>query len=141
MTASREIELKLDCDAADLAALADHPLLHSPDAGHVTLHATYYDTDAGDLRAAGLALRVRRETGPDGERVIQTVKAGADGAGLFVRAEWERTIPGPAPDRAALDDPVNHPRLAAMRAASGAGIFASTHTCSPASKPGMSGTP
>ncbi|MFY9290217.1 MAG: CHAD domain-containing protein [Methylorubrum rhodinum] len=104
MTASREIELKLDCDAADLAALADHPLLHSPDAGHVTLHATYYDTDAGDLRAAGLALRVRRETGPDGERVIQTVKAGADGAGLFDRAEWERTIPGPAPDRAALDD-------------------------------------
>ncbi len=104
MTAAREIELKLDCDAADLAALAAHPLLDTPDASTVSLRATYYDTDAGDLRAAGLSLRVRRETGPDGERVIQTVKAGADGAGLFDRAEWERAIAGPAPDRAALDD-------------------------------------
>ncbi len=96
MTAAREIELKLDCDAADLAALSAHPLLESPDERTVALRATYYDTDAGDLRAAGLSLRVRRETGPDGERVIQTVKAGADGAGLFDRSEWERAIPGPA---------------------------------------------
>ncbi|WP_342151446.1 CHAD domain-containing protein [Methylorubrum sp. SB2] len=104
MKAAREIELKLDCDAGDLAALAVHPLLDSQEAGTLTLRATYYDTDAGDLRAAGLSLRVRRETGPDGERVIQTLKAGAGGAGLFDRAEWERAIPGPAPDRAALDD-------------------------------------
>ena len=104
MTAAREIELKLDGDAADLAALADHPLLSSPDAGTVSLRATYYDTDAGDLRAAGLSLRISRETRPDGARVIQTVKVAADGAGLFNRAEWERAIAGPAPDRAALDE-------------------------------------
>ncbi len=103
MTAAREIELKLDCDAADLAALNVHPLLPSSDERTIALRVTYYDTDAGDLRAAGLSLRVRRETGPGGERVIQTVKAQAQGAGLFDRTEWEQAIAGPAPDRAALD--------------------------------------
>lgn len=99
MTTPREIELKLECEVADLAALANHPLLRAdgtPEA--VVLTSTYFDTAKGDLRKGGLTLRVRRE----GDRRIQTVKAASASAGLFDRAEWETDIAGETPDLAVL---------------------------------------
>jgi len=95
MTTPREIELKLECEVSDLAALANHPLLQAdgtPEA--VVLTSTYFDTAGGDLRKGGLTLRVRRE----GARRIQTVKAASASAGLFDRAEWEAEISGEVPD-------------------------------------------
>jgi inorganic triphosphatase YgiF len=101
MTTPREIELKLECGVADLPALASHPLLQADTAPEtVVLSSTYFDTAKGDLRKAGLTLRVRR----DGERRIQTVKAAAGGAGLFDRAEWEADIAGERPDLERLGD-------------------------------------
>ena len=95
MTTPREIELKLECGVADLPALASHPLLQADGTPEpVVLTSIYFDTAKGDLRRAGLTLRVRRE----GERRVQTVKAAASGAGLFDRAEWEGEIAGERPD-------------------------------------------
>ncbi|MGU3540513.1 CYTH and CHAD domain-containing protein [Methylobacterium sp. A54F] len=97
----REIELKLECDGPDLAALAAHPLLRGTgEDAPEHLASTYFDTPGRDLRAAGLTLRVRRA----GETRLQTVKAGTGGVGLFDRAEWERPIAGDVPDPAAYAD-------------------------------------
>lgn len=91
----REVELKLDCAASDLTVLAAHPRLDGAvAAGPDRLVTTYYDTPGRDLRAAGLTLRVRAQ----GDRFVQTVKAGGGGVGLFDRAEWESEIPGETPD-------------------------------------------
>ncbi|WP_232628551.1 CYTH and CHAD domain-containing protein [Methylobacterium sp. Leaf118] len=95
MSSLREIALTLDCEGPDLLALAAHPLLHAPEERAVHLQATGYDTDAGDLRAAGFALLVSQEAGPDGERIVQTVQAGPG-------TRWERAITGPDPDHDAL---------------------------------------
>ncbi|MDP4002371.1 CYTH and CHAD domain-containing protein [Methylobacterium sp. NEAU K] len=93
--APREVELKLDCAASDLSALAAHPRLQGAgDSAPTPLVTTYYDTPDRDLRAAGLTLRVRAKGG----RHIQTVKAGNGGVGLFDRAEWEAEIAGETPD-------------------------------------------
>jgi inorganic triphosphatase YgiF len=102
MSAPREIELKLECDGPDLAALAAHPLLRGEGEGAAPepTTSTYYDTADGDLRKAGLTLRVRQR----GARRIQTVKAAASGAGLFDRSEWEGDIAGDAPEPGALAD-------------------------------------
>ncbi len=91
----REVELKLDCAASDLTALAAHPLFQGAEAAEPhRLVTTYYDTPGRDLRAAGLTLRVRAERG----RFVQTVKAGGGGVGLFDRAEWESEISDETPD-------------------------------------------
>lgn len=100
MDAPREIELKLECTGPDLAVLAAHPLLQGEGASTELLTSTYFDTQAGDLRAAGLTLRVRRQ----GETFTQTVKSGEIGAGLFDRAEWESAISGEMPEAAAYAD-------------------------------------
>ena len=53
------------------------------------LASTYYDTAKAELRAAGVALRVRR----DGRRWVQTVKGeGSVTAGLHTREEYEWPI-------------------------------------------------
>ena len=97
MVAPREIELKLECEGSDLAELSRHPFLQAEASEESRfLTSTYFDTEAGDLRAAGLTLRVRR----DGEAFVQTVKAAAATAGLFDRAEWEAPVAGNAPDLA-----------------------------------------
>jgi inorganic triphosphatase YgiF len=91
--APEEVELKLAIDAGDIDALGQSPLLSGVASEDRELFATYYDTDDGDLRIAGLSLRIRRV----GERFIQTLKAGSDGgAALFARTEWERDVAGPS---------------------------------------------
>ncbi|HEX2554601.1 MAG TPA: CHAD domain-containing protein [Microvirga sp.] len=96
--APREIELKLAGDADAVRALARHPILkgakRAPGAGG-TLKATYFDTPEGDLREAGLSVRVRAK----GEAWIQTVKAERGERGLVLdRNEWEVPVAGPALD-------------------------------------------
>jgi triphosphatase len=101
MVAPREIELKLECEGSDLAELSRHPFLQaegSEDSRFLT--STYFDTAAGDLRSAGLTLRVRR----DGETFVQTVKAAATAPGLFDRSEWEAPVAGNAPDLAQVSE-------------------------------------
>lgn len=93
----REIELKLEIDPADIAALKAHPLLAVSTAITHRQVSTYFDTAEQQLRRSGFALRVREIDG----RFIQTVK----GAGLFDRPEWEKPIAGPIP----TDTPVAAP--------------------------------
>jgi triphosphatase len=91
----REIELKFAVPAARAAeALATIDGLASAESRALT--STYFDTDKGALRRAGLALRVRR----DGGRFVQTLKSAGDGA--FSRGEWETEVKGPGVDLAAL---------------------------------------
>lgn len=89
-----EIELKLDITAAAADVLEQSGLL-GESRGHTLLHATYYDTPDGLLRAHGLTLRIRRE----GKRLIQTVKRLHGGtAGLFARGEWDFSVPAWTPE-------------------------------------------
>lgn len=89
-----ERELKLEFAAEDAASLARAPALDLAEASERRLVATYFDTADEDLCRAGFTLRVRDHGG----RHVQTVKAeGAAAAGLFVRPEWERAVPGPDP--------------------------------------------
>lgn len=99
--APREVELKLEADAAEVGRLPEHPIFRTaqpaPDAGG-PLHAIYFDTGKGSLREAGLSVRVRRQ----GEVWIQTIKAEQNGRGLILdRSEWETSVAGPELDLAA----------------------------------------
>ena len=85
----REIELKLEIDPADIAALKAHPRLAASAAKTQRQVSTYFDTAKQSLCKSGFALRVREIDG----RFIQTVK----GAGLFDRPEWEKPVAGPEP--------------------------------------------
>lgn len=105
----QEIELKLSFDSQDSDRLAGAALLTGSPAPVVTLDAVYYDTGDHALRAAGYSLRVRREDG----RHVQTIKAAGNGAGLFVRREWERAMEGETP----VLDPVADPLHEAVGAA------------------------
>jgi len=105
----REIELKLDCAGPDFTVLSTHPLLRDVAAvPSQLLLSRYYDTPDHALRKAGLTLRIREE----GERRIQTVKAGSGQVGLFDRAEWETDIAGDQPDPAAWAGTAAEPVLA-----------------------------
>jgi len=59
-----------------------------------TLASTYYDTPAGALAKAGMALRVRA----DGRRFVQTLKTAEAADGAMGRGEWESEVSGPKPD-------------------------------------------
>ena len=97
MREGMEVELKLTCDAAALAALAEMPRLKTA-ASKVTdeLRSVYFDTTDRALRKAGFVLRVRQTR--DG--YVQTAKATGDG--LIERKEWEHPLTGPDPDITAL---------------------------------------
>jgi triphosphatase len=100
MSEPREVELKLELSAADLAALTPRRMAQLGATGGETQHltSTYYDTPKGRLRKRGLTLRVRA----DGDGHVQTVKAdGKNGGGLFDRSEWETAVDGDSPDLAA----------------------------------------
>lgn len=87
----REVELKFrvprEAGEALLASLDREP-------DREQLQSTYFDTDRGSLRDAGLTLRVRREHG----RWLQTVKSSRAADGGLGRGEWEAATSGEAPD-------------------------------------------
>lgn len=68
-----EIEFKFEIPRASLPAL--EAALRGPDSQRTHLQARYFDTEAGDLAAHGIALRLRKE----GPRWVQTAKALGDG--------------------------------------------------------------
>lgn len=83
MSTADEIELKFLADPKDVdAVLAAAP---EGEDREQELVSTYYDTPAGDLRQAGVSLRIRRH----GDQRIQTLKRG-DG---FAREEHEVEVP------------------------------------------------
>ncbi len=97
---SQEIELKLALGPEGPDALRHHPLLADIAPGVTFLGNTYFDTPAGELEMARMALRLRRLDG----RLLQTVKTrGEGGGGLSQRGEWEWQVPGPGLDLAGPD--------------------------------------
>ncbi|MEM6622380.1 MAG: CHAD domain-containing protein [Pseudomonadota bacterium] len=103
----REIELKLELDPAQEKRLRSSAALRARSQGRArteTLHSVYYDTADHALRAAGIALRLRKA----GRRWIQTVKqaAGPMQNGLSEPLEDEAPVPGPnlRPERITDDD-------------------------------------
>ncbi len=97
MRENEEVELKLTCDAAALAALHDWPRLKAASSRATDdLESVYFDTGDRALQKACYVLRVRKTR--DGH--VQTAKAGGDG--LIKRKEWERPVKGSTPSVAAL---------------------------------------
>lgn len=92
-----EVELKLEYDPADRDRVVTSALLSIAGRTCQRLVATYFDTSDLQIDKAGYVLRIRS----DGQSAIQTVKTSASrAAGLFVRGEWERSVP---PDQPVLD--------------------------------------
>lgn len=99
MTAPTEVELKLALPPTQIDALLHHPVLASTPPVQQQLANTYFDTPAGDLAAARIAVRLRQLD----SQVLQTVKtAGQGGGGLSSRQEWEWQVPDPSLDQSAL---------------------------------------
>lgn len=96
MSASREIELKLEVGAEDVPALKRLPPLDKVRCHRGKQTSIYFDTADGLLREAGLTLRVRQS----GRHYLQTIKAngGVAGGGLFDRGEWEQPLDQNQPD-------------------------------------------
>jgi triphosphatase len=88
-----EVELKLVVTAEGAEALAAADWVRAATPAAVPLAATYFDTADRALLKAGYSLRVRTE----GARVVQTVKASGQSAGLFARPEWECEVAGSEP--------------------------------------------
>ncbi|MBW6390585.1 CYTH domain-containing protein [Billgrantia antri] len=96
---SEEIEMKLALGETGPERLLQHPLLRSgvDDARH--LANVYFDTPAGELEAARMALRLRRH----GDSWVQTLKTSGEGAGGYSRRdEWEWPVASETLDRARL---------------------------------------
>lgn len=87
-----EIEFKLSCTPLSARTLARHLTRLCGAAPHkLQLQNTYYDTPNQDLRAQGIALRIRQQ----GNLRLQTVKcAGSMSGGLSSRPEWETPYSG-----------------------------------------------
>src|SRR5690554_3729499 len=98
---SVEIEIKLALGTTGPKQLRQHPLLQ---AGHNSDHLlgnTYFDTPSGELEAARMALRLRR----DGNRWIQTLKTDGVGSGGYSRRrEWEWPVSTDVLDHALLGE-------------------------------------
>lgn len=87
-----EVELKLELSAQSADAVEASDLFVGA-VKVVRQHAIYFDTPDHDLARAGLSLRIRQ----NGDRRVQTVKAGAAAAGIFIRPEWEREVSDDTP--------------------------------------------
>ena len=90
---SCEIELKLRLTPVQARRLTAHPMLAGIAPEKSRLFNTYYDTPGLELKARGIALRLRRK---GWSTWLMTVKGGDAGAGgLAQRHEWEApTHPG-----------------------------------------------
>ncbi|MEM7423991.1 MAG: CYTH domain-containing protein, partial [Pseudomonadota bacterium] len=91
----REIELKIELDAAQARRLGSSAALKSLAVGRAetrTLWSIYFDTDDHRLRARGIALRLRRCNG----RWVQTLKqaTAAIEGGLSQPREFEYPVDG-----------------------------------------------
>lgn len=93
---AKEIELKFELDAEDVARTASHPLLRDtlvpPEERNLV--SVYFDTAEFALRKAGVYLRVR----DTGAGYVQTVKSMRSEAEPMQRLEWERQITSPRPE-------------------------------------------
>lgn len=89
---SLEIEYKFTLEESYVEALLKHPLLAKQiERQAQTIKTLYYDTPMHDLKAKGMALRVRQVNGD----FVQTVKGGGSQEGaLHTRQEWEVPISG-----------------------------------------------
>lgn len=111
---AQEIELKLALPESAQRQLLRHPLLRQATRKRsFRLTNLYYDTPDLELRANGVALRLRAQ----GKFWLQTVKCAGDRAGgLSTRPEWETPYHGHfdfAPiDDAAVRSWLEHPRRA-----------------------------
>jgi inorganic triphosphatase YgiF len=101
----REIELKLEGSARDLARVRLHPMLERLAESRPRvrqLHSVYFDTAELALFQHGVVLRVRS----DGRERVQTVKTrGRELAGLFERPEYEAPTSSDQPDLDLVPDP------------------------------------
>lgn len=92
-----ELELKFSLPPADALVLekqlARVPFIGRRRASRTLLDNTYFDTPEHALKAAGLALRVRRLGNEDAPRWVQTLKSGGPAASaLSRRGEWENAL-------------------------------------------------
>jgi triphosphatase len=101
MSPRREIELKLEVPAHDIARLTRSPFVKGAAPARdkpTTQVSVYFDTDKLKLRKNGLSLRIRRI----GRRYVQTIKQETgESAALLARNEWEQPVRGKQPDFAA----------------------------------------
>lgn len=96
MVNGTETELKLAMEPHLLTKLSRLPALVPWKNGRSRtqiLHSTYFDTPEGDLRRAGISLRLRQH----GRDWVQTIKDdGERMSGLFQRREWEMVLAEPS---------------------------------------------
>ena len=96
---SVEIEIKLALGTTGPEELRQHPLLQARHGQVRLLGNTYFDTPTGELEAARMALRLRR----DGDCWIQTLKTDGKGSGGYSRRrEWEWSVSTGVLDHAVL---------------------------------------
>ncbi|GEN25524.1 hypothetical protein HCU01_34730 [Halomonas cupida] len=96
---SQEVEMKLALGQQGPEALRRHPLLAEHPSSRDQLTNTYFDTEAGDLKRARMALRLRRT----GKGWVQTLKTSGQGSGgVSQRGEWEWPVTEPTLDLAGL---------------------------------------
>jgi inorganic triphosphatase YgiF len=92
----REVELKLFVPPSSVARIWSHPAVIERAIGPLRVArivSRYFDTEARDLLALHMALRLRRS----GRVWLQTLKvAGRERSALSARDEWEMTVSGPA---------------------------------------------
>ncbi|MEO1192168.1 MAG: CYTH and CHAD domain-containing protein [Pseudomonadota bacterium] len=104
---ANEIEVKLAVTGTALERLRRSPLLRTLASGRrarrVELESTYFDTPDLDLKAEGMALRVRKQ----GNRRIQTVKLAKSSSLVSLREvrELEADVSGDNLDLLAIEDP------------------------------------
>ncbi|WP_287885960.1 CYTH and CHAD domain-containing protein [Paracoccus sp. (in: a-proteobacteria)] len=106
-----ELTLDITPEAAEILRASD---LLSGQPRTMPVHATYFDTPAQDLAAAGFTLSLTETGGETGDQRLQTVKATGSTADLFLLPEWRQTVTG---DRPVLDDHTPVPALLGARIA------------------------
>jgi inorganic triphosphatase YgiF len=104
-----EREIKLEVLHPELwQEVLAHPLVQAEEIPEREMHAIYFDSRDGALRAAGIAYRVRRE----GKDWVATVKlAGSALGGLHERPEWNVPVRKKLPNLRVFSDPELQARL------------------------------